>query len=309
MKAGHSYLTLAVAFILAIIVLQALHLLYKPAALEWGLYDPTFVYALQETPEALGRLSCQPNTVMAFGSSVLDTALARRGADWRRRDAWRRYSGSLDDTQSIVSIIRAGKTDLRMFYPMLSMLPNCKKIIVLHAGTLLRWNRANKGTWHRLRTLLFDSPVYYYGTLVERFWAPSYRIRFTKGVRAINRAKQPFEEARFKNAYRRREKLREILPEHRDMIQALIENKAEVVVLDIDRTAEWEAGGASEQRNYRRILQAFAATHKSIHYRHFSSIDAQYYRDFTHLNSKGAEIFRPWLASETAAIARDIHGF
>ncbi len=306
---GRPYLIFGVAAILAFLSLASLHLRYKPVALEWAFYDPTFFYVLKETPEALARASCESNTVMAFGSSPLDTALARRGDDWRRRAEWRRYDGPLDDSQRVFSIVRTLQADLRMFYPVLALLPDCRKIVVLTAGLLLQENLLDEGAWEYWRTLLIDSPTLYYGALLERFWAPAYRLKFSEGIGPIIRAKKPFNRKRFEPFYRERAELREILPAHRDIILELVKNKAQVVILDVDRSGEWENAGVAEQQNFRRILRAFADSDESIHYRHFSYIDAQYYLDFAHMNYKGADIFRPWLAAETAEIARAANEF
>ncbi|MCB1689121.1 MAG: hypothetical protein KDI33_11560 [Halioglobus sp.] len=288
------------------LVLQSVHLRYKPAGLEWAFYDPTFVYALEETPEALARASCRPDTVVAFGSSPLDAALARRSEDWRRREKWRRYEGALDDTQRIYSIVRTKVADLRMFYPVLSLLPDCNKIVVISAGTLLPRSFEPQGILKSLKSQLFDSPVYYYSAILERFWPPSYRIDQKKSVGPITRARKPFRKARFEHFYQQRGEFHEIVPAHRDIILELVANNAQVVILDIDRSREWETAGAAAQTNFRRILKAFADSHESIHYRHFEYLDTQYYLDFGHLNERGADIVRPWLAVETAEIARDV---
>ena len=309
MKGRHTYLLFGVAAILAFVALSALPFVYKPTALDWEFYDPTFVYVLKETPEALGRKSCQPNTVMAFGSSPLDTAIARRGEDWRRRAEWRRYDGPLDDIQNVSTIVRTREADLRMFYPVLSQLPDCKKVVAISADILLTEYLRDEGVWEELRTLVIDSPIYYYRALVERLWSAPYRISFDEGIGRIFRVKQPYNKEKFASGYRWRGKFRELVPEHQDIILELVENNAQVVILDIDRDKEWEIGGAREQENFRRVLQSFAASHESIHYRHFPSIDSQYYLDFAHMNYRGADIFRPWLASETASIARDTDGF
>jgi D-alanyl-lipoteichoic acid acyltransferase DltB (MBOAT superfamily) len=74
-----------------------------------------------------------------------------------------------------------------MFYPVLSLLPDCRKIVVLTAGLLLQESLADEGAWEYWRTLLIDSPILYYGALLERFWAPAYRLKFSEGIGPINR--------------------------------------------------------------------------------------------------------------------------
>jgi hypothetical protein len=308
-RAGPSYLLFPIALALAICVALAIHIRYKPADMDWLYYDPHFVYALKETPEAFAGKSCQQNNALGFGTSLLDFAVAVDGGNWIRWNKWRRYSGVLDNMQHVDAIVHSGGADLRLFYPMLALLPDCPKVIVLHTESLLPSSMMNRDTWQYLRGMLLDGPRFYLGSMVERWWNAPYQVAYHKPFKHRPQKDESFNSTVFSRTYQLRGKLREIKPQHRDIIMRLVENHAQVLILDIERSRPWEEAGATQMASFRDVVRTFASDIDGVHYRRFSSIEGKYYEDFKHLNNDGAQVFRPWMAATLAELSASSDGF
>jgi hypothetical protein len=305
-----SYLLFALAAVLIASVLLSLHVRYKSSPIAWSFYDPTFVYAFTETPDALAQQACQKNTVLGFGSSVFDSAVARRDANWLGWNHWRRYSGPLGDSLQIHSISRTASADLRLFDPLLSRLPDCPKIIVMQASLLLPNKAVDEGAWQDFRNYLIDAPRFFFASYIERYWAKPYQIEFQKPVYQGERAAaKPFDLADHAAIFRGQEEFQKLDPEHLQIITQLIANHAQVVIVEIGRSKNWEAAGKQQIANFREAMQELADSDSAIHYREFPTLESSYYTDYTHLNSRGADLFRPWLAKTIEEISENTGGF
>lgn len=308
--AGPSYLLFVLAALVVVGILLSLHLRYKTASLPWSFYDPTFVYALNETPEALAQRTCQKNTVLGIGGSVFDAAIAKRGAHWLGWNYWRGYSGPLGDSLQIQSVVRTASADLRLFEPLLSRLPDCPKIIVLHASLLLPTEVDDEGVWQNVRNYLIDSPRFFFASYIERLWEQPYQIEFQKPVQQGERAGlTPFDLADHAANFHGRGAFQTLLPEHQQIIAQLLANHAQVIIVEIGRSRKWEAAGNQPIAHFREVVRKFADSNSALHYREFPSLQRRYFSDYTHMNSRGAERFRPWLAKTIADVSANSDGF
>jgi hypothetical protein len=308
--AGPSYILFALAAIVVVCILVSLHAWYKSNWIMLSSYDPTFFYAFTETPETLAQQTCEKDTVLGLGGSVFDSAVATRDAHWLGWNHWRRYSGPLSDSLQIHSLARTASADLRFFDPLLSRLPDCPKIVVLHASLLLPTTIDDEGAWQNFRNYFIDGPRFFFTSYIERNWKKPYQIEFQKQVFQGERAKlKPFDEKHPAAGFNGLEKFQELLPAHRQIIQHLIANHAQVIIVEIGRSKTWEAAGQRQIAQFREVMREFANSNSAIHYREFPALEWRYYTDYTHMNSRGADEFRPWLAKAIAAINTNSDGF
>jgi hypothetical protein len=307
------YLLFPVAIIGSLCFLVSVHLLYKPAGLAWAYYDPGFVYALNETPSELGEYSCRPNTVFGVGSSTFDSAVAKASGQWLRWNQWRRYRGPLGKSKQVTAVVRTATRDLRMLHPVLSLLPDCKKVVLIDVSLFLSQEGNDVFSPDYLKNLLLTTPQHFLSAGVERYFPKKYQLKFHVRMKhrksRLDKSKRRpifFVAEKHKNSLRANTKA--LNSEHIQILDELIANQAQVVLLDIAKSPEMEEGYAQGFAHYRQVLESYASTDSALHYWHYPSQDIRHYVDGSHMNARGARFFRRWLAGKVEQLGEGGHG-
>lgn len=283
--------------------LLSVHLFIKPNSLNWGHYDPN-LYTLNNGFEKFFQDSCNKNHAILIGSSTLKRALLRKEASISER--WRQRTLSFNDGSTSLILLsngsanlgflaRNGNIDLRIFLPITDNLPSCPKTLILHSDVFLP-NPLNNRAIEFKDYLKTSIPII--KRRLEDLWPISLQIQSVVKEK-IRRQKTPcltkqcLEKAKIINQ-RRFQNFNGIIIEHRMITQKLINEGAQIIILDLGRSQSLENKIQDELLFFRKSLEDFSQQDDSIKYLSFESLDDSYYDDYRHLNDKGVEIFHKW---------------
>lgn len=279
--------------------LMSFHLYFKPTNLEWSLYDPSFLSAINGNLDNLFVDKCDGKNVIMMGSSIPTRALSSTRPVKSR---WDHQVFNINETLTITMLKRAGASDLRLFLPFLDKLPVCPTTIVLHADMFIPYDVYLHKYIHKKKTNFrhyFMSPMIYLRDRLEYFWPVKLQNEYMKREIITNTCHSKKCLKRYVAKRKKRiENFVGIHPEHRVILNSLRDRGKQVIILHIGRSKSLEKENHPQELALRTALQDLASESMNITYASFGSLDDNFYADYKHLNSYGIQEFRTWFESE-----------
>lgn len=271
--------------------LAGFHWVQRGEDVTWKFYDPTLVYALPGSSEELMEDSCGDDLVFGFGSSVMLAAFLELPP--RPEGRWTLTPASTGTGPELRIVTRYGSTDLRLFQPLARALPKCPKTILLHSDTLVARD-LKKPRWSDF----YYTAVYRLSSWTEALW-PAWLRRKTgrETIRPVGVCDAACLESRRRAMRRRYRSFDGLEADHVEILQALVDGGARVVVLDVGRSELLESEFAESLASFRSAVQALSDRIEGVDYFGFPSQPDDLYADYTHLGPAGKTVFARWLAS------------
>lgn len=283
-----------ISFLIVIFVgVLSIHLFIKPNNVSWNDYDPRFLFALKGDLNTFPQSSCAKNHTILFGSSPLSRAFIIE----KSLGKWILQFSAHNNGYTYSLLIRRGGADLRFLLPIINRLPVCPKTLILHSDVFLTKKASNLGL--DLIPDYVNTSLLYTQKITENLWPATLQIQTDSGTKKYFQQSKPCSIKCFRKIIKRKRQkykgfFNGITLEHRNIIHRLINEGAQIIILDIGRSRSLETKIQNELHLFRKTLKNFSQQDPNIKYLSFESLDDDYYSDYRHLNDRGSKAFHKW---------------